>query len=76
MAKRDLTGSGLALVNRLAKLPFMQRPGVKVFSEKALAVGTRSGFQAIRRRSNRSRRSRDWASPREWPQHLQPSCLT
>lgn len=48
MAKRDLTGSGLALVNRLAKLPFMQRPGVKVFSEKALAVGTRGGFQAIR----------------------------
>jgi alkylation response protein AidB-like acyl-CoA dehydrogenase len=48
MAKRDLTGTGLALVNQLSKLPLMRRKGVKAFTEQALTTGTRTGFQTIK----------------------------
>lgn len=63
MTKRDLTGTGLAIVNQLSKLPLMRRKGVKAFTEQALTAGTRTGFQAIKAASQSFKAVKGLAQP-------------
>lgn len=45
MAKRDLSGVGLGLLNRMAQSSLMQRAGFRKVVERALYSGSRSGFR-------------------------------
>lgn len=63
MAKRTLTGTGLALVNRLSKWSLMRRKGVRSLTERALNTGTRAGFQAIKTASQSFKAVRGLAQP-------------
>ncbi len=45
MSRRDLSGWGLALLNRMAAWPVLRRSGIRRVTERVLFQGARSGFQ-------------------------------
>lgn len=66
-AKRDLSGWGLAALNRIAGWPLMRRTGIKTVTERVLFHGARTGFQLAGTGARAFRKVRGGGTPTRLP---------